>query len=157
MTRSLVTPVPLFFRQWAAGSSPRMRCLLPGTGSQSPILPTDLQPMVGSCFSLGMSPSRQVSRHIFVSTDASAMGWGAMCNGHAAAGLWTGPRLRWHINCLELLSIWLALHCFKTLLHDKHVLVRTENTANVTYINHQGGLCSCRNSPAISSFGVRSI
>ncbi len=39
-------------------------------------------------------PLVQVSRHIVVSTDASAVGWGAMCNGHAAAGLWTGPRLQ---------------------------------------------------------------
>ncbi len=36
-------------------------------------------------------PLVQVSRHVVVSTDASAMGWCAMCNGHAAAGLWTGP------------------------------------------------------------------
>ncbi len=35
-------------------------------------------------------PLEQVSRHVVVSTDASATGWGAMCNGHAAAGLWTG-------------------------------------------------------------------
>ncbi len=35
-------------------------------------------------------PLVQVSRHVVVSTDASAMGWGAMCNGHAASGLWTG-------------------------------------------------------------------
>ncbi len=50
-------------------------------------------------------PLEQVSRHVVVSTDASAMGWGAMCNGHAAAGLWTGPQLQWHINCLELLAV----------------------------------------------------
>ncbi len=31
-------------------------------------------------------PLEQVSRHVVVSTDASATGWGAMCNGHAAAG-----------------------------------------------------------------------
>ncbi len=102
-------------------------------------------------------PLGQVSRHVVVSTDASAMGWGAMCNGHAAAGLWTGSRLQWHINCLELLAVWLALRHFKGLLHDKHVLVRTDNTATIAYINHQGGLRSRRNSPAISSFGVRSI
>ncbi len=54
-------------------------------------------------------PLEQVSRHVVVSTDASATGWGAMCNGHAAAGLWTGPQLQWHINCLELLAIWLDL------------------------------------------------
>ncbi len=61
-------------------------------------------------------PLEQVSRHVVVSTDASATGWGAMCNGHAAAGLWTGPQLQWHINCLELLAVWLALRRFRTLL-----------------------------------------
>ncbi len=83
-------------------------------------------------------PLEQVSRHIVVSTDASATGWGAMCNRHAAAGLWTGPQLQWHINCLELLAVWLALRRFRTLLHEKHVLVRLDNTATVAYINHQG-------------------
>ncbi len=67
-----------------------------------------------------------------------------MCNGHAAAGLWTGPQLQWHINCLELLAVWLALRRFKTLLHERHVLVRTDNTATVAYINHRGGLRSRR-------------
>ncbi len=89
-------------------------------------------------------PLEQVSRHVVVSTDASATGWGAMCNGHAAAGLWTGPQLQWHINCLELLAVWLALRRFRTLLHEKHVLVRSDNTATVAYINHQGGLRSRR-------------
>ncbi|MGL4478135.1 MAG: reverse transcriptase domain-containing protein [Aeromonas veronii] len=42
-------------------------------------------------------PLEQVSRHAVVSTDASAMGWGAMYNGHAVSGLWTGPQLHWHI------------------------------------------------------------
>ncbi len=89
-------------------------------------------------------PLEQVSKHVVVSTDASATGWGAMCNGHAAAGLWTGPQLQWHINCLELLAVWLALRRFRTLLHEKHVLVRSDNTATVAYINHQGGLRSRR-------------
>ncbi len=89
-------------------------------------------------------PLEQVSRHVVVSTDASATGWGAMCNGHAAAGLWTGPQLQWHINCLELLAVWLALRRFRTLLHEKHILVRSDNTATVVYINHQGGLRSRR-------------
>ncbi len=66
-----------------------------------------------------------------------------MYNGHAASGTWTGPCLQWHINRLELLVVWLALRRFKLLLHDKHVLVRTDNTATVAYLNHQGGL-RCR-------------
>ncbi len=113
-------------------------------GLTHPVLPSHLQPMVGSCFLRAEVPLEQVSRHVVVSTDASATGWGAMCNGHAAAGLWTGPQLQWHINCLELLAVWLALRRFRTLLHEKHILVRSDNTATVVYINHQGGLRSRR-------------
>ncbi len=55
----------------------------------------------------------QVSRHTVVTTDASSTGWGATCNEQAASGLWTGPRLLWHINCLELWAVHLALRQFR--------------------------------------------
>ncbi len=42
-------------------------------------------------------PLVQESRHV-VSTDTSAIGWGAMCNGHAASGSRTRPQLQWHIT-----------------------------------------------------------
>ncbi len=80
-------------------------------------------------------PLGQVSRHVVVSTDASAMGWWAMCNGHAAAGLWDPTAVAHQLP--RVASSMLALRRFKTLLHDKHVLVRTDNTATVAYINHQ--------------------
>ncbi|KAI2646801.1 ORF V: Enzymatic polyprotein [Labeo rohita] len=86
----------------------------------------------------------QVRRHVIVNTDASSTGWGAVCNGQAASGSWTGPRLQWHINCLELLAVFLALRRFRWMLHGEHVLVRTDNMATVAYINHQGGLRSRR-------------
>ncbi len=86
----------------------------------------------------------QVSRHAVVYTDASAKGWGATFNGHAVSGVWTGPQLHWHINCLELLAVHLALNRLKRRLRGEHVLVRTDNTATVAYINRQGGLRSRR-------------
>ncbi|KAL0149110.1 hypothetical protein M9458_055542, partial [Cirrhinus mrigala] len=89
-------------------------------------------------------PLGQVSRHVVVYTDASTTGCGAVCNGQAASGSWTGPRLLWHINCLELLAVLLALRRFLPMLRHKHVLVRTDNTATVAYINRQGGLRSHR-------------
>ncbi len=89
-------------------------------------------------------PLEQVSRHAVVYTDASAKGWGATFNGHAVSGVWTGPQLHWHINCLELLAVHLALNRLKRRLRGEHVLVRTDNTATVAYINRQGGLRSCR-------------
>ncbi len=84
----------------------------------------------------------QVSRHAVVFTDASATGWGATYNGQAVSGVWTGPQWHWHINCLELLAVYLALGRLKGPLRGKHVLVRTDNTATVAYINRQGGLRS---------------
>ncbi len=94
-------------------------------------------------------PLEQVSRHVVVTTDASSMGWSAICNGQAASVLWTGPQLIWHINCLELLAVHLALRQYRPLLLGKHVLVRTDNTAAVSYINRLGGLRSRRMSKLI--------
>ncbi len=73
-----------------------------------------------------------------------------------ALGLWTGPRLLWHINCLELLAVYLALWQFRPLLLGKHVLVRMDNTAVVStstdweLYDHT----ACHSSPAIFSSGV---
>ncbi len=69
-------------------------------------------------------------------------GWGAVMSGHPARGLWSGRHLTWHINCLEMLAVFRALKHFLPDLRDRHVLVRTDNTAVVFYINHQGGLRS---------------
>ncbi len=79
-----------------------------------------------------------------VYTDASAKDWGATFNGLAVSGIWTGPQLHWHINCLELLAVHLALNRLKRCLRGEHVLVRTDSTATVAYINRQGGLRSRR-------------
>ncbi|KAI2665756.1 Protein P [Labeo rohita] len=54
-------------------------------------------------------PLEQVSRHAVVHTDTSTTGWGATYDGQAVSGVWTGPQLHWHINCLELLAVCLAL------------------------------------------------
>ncbi|KAI2668352.1 Transposon Ty3-G Gag-Pol polyprotein [Labeo rohita] len=81
-------------------------------------------------------------RRVTLATDASLTGWGAVMSGHPARGLWSGRHLTWHINCLEMLAVFLALKHFLPDLRDRHVLVRTDNTSVVSYINHQGGLRS---------------
>ncbi len=63
-------------------------------------------------------------------------------SGHPARGLWSGHHLTWHINCLEMLAVFRALKHFLPDLRNHNVLVRTDNTAVVSYINHQGGLRS---------------
>ncbi len=68
-------------------------------------------------------------------------GLGAVMSGRSAQGLWEGPHLMWHINCLEMLAVLIALKDFLPDLRDHHVLVRTDNTSvSVSYMNHQGGL-----------------
>ncbi len=69
-------------------------------------------------------------------------GWGVVMSGHPARGLWSGRHLTWHINRLEMLAVLRALKYFLPDLRDHHVLVRTDNTSVVAYINHQGGLRS---------------
>ncbi|KAL0183550.1 hypothetical protein M9458_019246, partial [Cirrhinus mrigala] len=81
-------------------------------------------------------------RRVTLATDASLTGWGAVMSGHTARGLWRGHQLTWHINCLEMLAVFQALKHFLPDLRDRHVLVRTDNTSVVSYINHQGGLGS---------------
>ncbi len=63
-------------------------------------------------------------------------------DGHPARDLWSGRHLTWHINWLEMLVGFQAQKHFLPDLRDRHVLVRTDNTAVVSYINHQGGLRS---------------
>ncbi len=86
-------------------------------------------PALGACF-----------HRVMLATDASLTGWGAIMRGHPARGLWSGRHLMWHINYLEMLDVFRALKHFLPDLRNRHVLVRTDNTAVVFYINHQGGL-----------------
>ncbi|KAL0190140.1 hypothetical protein M9458_012838, partial [Cirrhinus mrigala] len=112
-------------------------------------LATRPNPKIGTAARSGLALLRNTLHfygqvHVVVNTDASMTGWDAVCNGQAASGSWTGPRLHWHLNCFELLAVFLALRRFLPMLRDKHVLVCTDNTATVAYINHQRGLRSHR-------------
>ncbi|KAL0159107.1 hypothetical protein M9458_047183, partial [Cirrhinus mrigala] len=62
-------------------------------------------------------------RRVTLATDASLTGWGAVMSGHSARGLWSGRQLTWHINCLEMLAVFLALKHFLPDLRDRHVFL----------------------------------
>ena len=69
---------------------------------------------------------------------------GVGCHPRIVNRVWA-PQLRFtHINCLELLAVSLALRHFLPLIRGHHVLVRSDNTTVVAYINRQGGLRSAR-------------
>ena len=82
-----------------------------------------------------VSPSATVS----LFTDASLLGWGAHVEGESVAGTWTKDQSHRHINWLELAAVFLALKHFQHRLQHKCVLIHSDNTTVVAYINHQGG------------------
>ncbi len=75
-------------------------------------------------------------------TDASLKDWGAILEGCSSQGLWKDHNPSWHINRLEMLAVFLALKNFLADLRGHHVLIHSDSTSVVSYINHQGGLRS---------------
>ena len=74
--------------------------------------------------------------------DASKEGWGAHLNEHMARGSWSLPESKLHINYLELKAVLLALKEFQALCTNNIVLIATDNTTVVAYINKEGGMKS---------------
>lgn len=83
---------------------------------------------------------RLISRRKMVTIDTSNTGWGNLCIGRPAFGTWSGPKLCWNINCLDIVVVHLALKAFLPNLRGHHILVRSDNMMLIAYINHRGGL-----------------
>ena len=86
-------------------------------------------------------PSSQ--RHsIQLFTDTSNEAWGAHLSQSSTKGLWSDGEKRLHINVLELKAVSLALRSFKDQCQNQTVLVATDNSTVVAYINKQEGTYS---------------
>jgi hypothetical protein len=72
-------------------------------------------------------------------TDASKEGWGAHLGELEVSGKWDLQTAKLHINILEMRAVRLAVEHFKQLLVKKSLLIATDNTTTIAYINHQGG------------------
>ena len=73
-------------------------------------------------------------------TDSSLQGWGAFLEGKSVSGVWSLVQQQEHINLLEMRAVLLALQHFKTLLVSKAVVLATNNTTVVAYLQNQGGI-----------------
>ena len=83
-------------------------------------------------------PSSQ-DHSIQLFTDASNEGWGAHLDQNSTKGLWSDREKRLHINVLELKAVSLVLRDFKDPCQNQTVLVATDNSTVVAYINKLGG------------------
>ena len=75
----------------------------------------------------------------FLSTDSSAVGWGAHMDRRTASGRWSKAMKELHINVLELNAIWLGLQAFEDTLHDSNVAIMCDNVSAIAYLRNQGG------------------
>ena len=87
-------------------------------------------------------PLHPLKHALQIFTDTSKEGWGAHLDEHTARGTWSLPESKLHINHLELKAVFLALKEFRTLCYNKTVLIATDNTPVVAYINKEGGMKS---------------
>ncbi|KAG1941269.1 hypothetical protein F2P79_016119 [Pimephales promelas] len=88
----------------------------------TPICHRTFNPWLDLAFVQAGAPFQQVSRHIVVTTDASTMGWGRCMQWASSLGLMDGN--------LATRQLWLWLQ-------GEHMLLHTDNTAMVAYINYQ--------------------
>ena len=87
-------------------------------------------------------PLHPIKHALQIFTDTSKEGWGAHLNEFTARGSWSVPESKLHINYLELKAVLLVLKEFQNLCTNKIVLVATDNTTVVAYINKEGGMRS---------------
>ena len=83
---------------------------------------------------------RTSSYDMEIYSDASKTGWGAVCAGQEANGLWNESESGQHINFLEIKAAYLALKCFARRSFDKQILLRIDNITALAYINKMGGI-----------------
>ena len=72
--------------------------------------------------------------------DASLNGWGAHLGDLSVSDQWSVQWSKEHINVLELRAVWLVLKSFRQVISGCQVLLSTDNTTVVAYLNKGGGL-----------------
>ena len=83
-------------------------------------------------------PLHPLKHALQIFTDASKEGWDTHLNEHTVSWTCSLSESKLHINYLELKAVFLALKEFKDLCENNIVLIATDNTTVVAYINKEG-------------------
>lgn len=81
----------------------------------------------------------QVAPTLTLVTDACLTGWGGHLMDLQVQGVWSPLDRTHHINWLELKAVVLSLQVFRSRVRTHRVLLRTDNSSVVAYINKEGG------------------
>ena len=84
-------------------------------------------------------PIRTFQADFTIFTDASTQGWGAHMGDSQISGTWIRTDRKLQINCLELKAVVSALKHWAPVLQGHQVMIATDNSTVVSYINKQGG------------------
>ena len=80
---------------------------------------------------------------IQVFCDASLSGWGCWTSdGKEAFGFWSSSEKSFHINILECTSVLFAFQCFFRSTFNCSIMIYSDSSTVVAYINRQGGTTS---------------
>ena len=84
-------------------------------------------------------PIRPFQADYTIFTDASSRVWGAHMGDSKISGIWTRIDRKLHIICLELKAVTCAPQHWAPLLQGHQVMIATDISTVVSYINKQGG------------------
>ena len=74
-----------------------------------------------------------------ITTDASHLGWGAVCNNREASGQWNYRLSQKSSNHRELMAILMAMMTFLQEINGKSVQIHTDNITAMAYVVNKGG------------------
>ncbi|XP_022780164.1 uncharacterized protein LOC111321522 [Stylophora pistillata] len=86
-----------------------------------------------------INPLDHHSPNVIVYSDASLTGWGGVCNGNTARGMWSDNEKDHHINYLEIFACFLSLKSLCSTQSHVHIQCMIDNTTAIAYINKMGG------------------
>lgn len=86
------------------------------------------------------APIRRGNYKLELFSDASKTGWGIVCGNQKLHGHWSVQESKFHINYLEVLAAYFAVKCFTADEYKCEILLRTDNTTVICYINRMGGI-----------------
>ena len=85
------------------------------------------------------SPLHPQEHNVLLFCDSSNLGWGAHIGQSTCSGLWSIQEKNLHINILELKAVYLALKHFCQAIQGQTVLIASDNSTVVSYLNKEGG------------------
>ena len=114
------------------------------------VLANLLRPWLDPLFLTSGIPIRTFQADLTIFTDASNQGWDAHMGDSKISGTWTLADRKLHINCLEFKAVVFALQHWAALFHapllqGRQVLIATDNSTMVSYINK----LNCRSFPLV--------